>query len=225
MVTSGIEFKFSWGFALIFLKISAFLLIDVLSVITFLLALIYLIPSESFRREIFAILKKSLGIDITRPTCFHSDALITQGQRPGIDITFNSSDTHPISLTPAWRMAGWSMQFAQLAPHAKLALDRSLGKVYVKVITGSLIQPQRNAIAPSLKDIRTTLVEGEYIQAADKETIIVVVTKTNDAPGVISNVIEQALVTGPKQELLAWHRVDEYDWGKQAFKCTVLGCW
>ena len=74
---------------------------------------------------------------------------IRESQRQGIAVQFGSPQTHPVSATSTWTMAGWEMRFVQLAPHAQFALDQSAGKVYVKVITGQLKRPDRDAFAPA----------------------------------------------------------------------------
>jgi hypothetical protein len=144
------------------------------------------------------------------------DAVLSKSERGGIVVQFNNSNKYSISSSPEWNMAGWCMSFVQLSANTKLQIDQSKGKNYVKVITGQLTAPNRDAFAHP-KTVRNTIVDSDYVQAGNKGAIIAVMIKTAQAPKSV-NSMEQMTVNGPNAELLSWKRCDEYEWGRQIFK-------
>ena len=51
-------------------------------------------------------------------------------------------------MSDVWSMGVWAIQFALwLDPHQQLPLDQTRGPVYVKVVTGRLVDVDRGAYA------------------------------------------------------------------------------
>ncbi len=121
--------------------------------------------------------------------------------REGLNITLGSRAT-AVTASPMWTVAGWRVQFARLPAGARLGLDQAAGAVYVKVITGELVDVDRGPFATA-KTVRSTRVAADEIQAGRNGALIAVLTATDAVPDNI-HAMGQLSLAGPHQELLQW---------------------
>ena len=79
-------------------------------------------------------------------------------ERPGLNVAMGTGAAPVVS--DVWAMGAWTIQFARLDPHQQLPLDHTRGPVYVKVVTGRLVEVDRGAYAAP-RVIRDTRVRAE----------------------------------------------------------------
>ncbi len=133
-----------------------------------------------------------------------------------LKIAFTSPEPGTVSASPLWEMAGFTLQYLQMAPGAELLLDHTQGIVMIKVMTGELKNLQRGPFAEPLT-ARTTRVSDPKVVAGENGAMISIVTQTSRAPLKLQK-MEQAAVSGPMSDRLVWKRVDAlYEWGKTDF--------
>lgn len=141
-----------------------------------------------------------------------------QSERGGIKIQLDSPEVSPVISSPVWEMAGFAMQFLQLAPGARVNLDQRSGRNYVKVIKGSLSNINRGPFTAP-RTVRNALVTEDYIEADKDGAIVFIMLKTAGAPETVNDMIaDDVEIKGVSEEALNWNRVDELDWGREVFK-------
>jgi hypothetical protein len=126
--------------------------------------------------------------------------------REGLDLAFDHSISGSTSADPlvsdVWSVAGWALQFVQLAPRQTLALDQTTGKIYIKVIAGRLTNLDRSPFAAP-RHIRGTQVEQVHVDAGDEGALFAVLTASGDAANRIRS-MDQLVFTGPRDEVFRW---------------------
>ena len=66
-------------------------------------------------------------------------------ERGNLNIQFGDAASLDAPLvSDEWRLGGRSIRFVQLGPDAAIGLDQSRGRIFAKVVTGSLAHPARN---------------------------------------------------------------------------------
>jgi len=106
-------------------------------------------------------------------------------------------------------MGGWTLQFVRLDPNQRFDLDHTKGTLYVKVVTGRLVHPDRGAYPPP-KVVRDTAVVADHVEAGPAGALFTVFTAT---PVVTSRVVsmDRLTFTGPHADALGWQRfADRY---------------
>jgi len=127
-------------------------------------------------------------------------AAVPHPTRPGVSLSMGSSAGTRIS--PVWKMGGWLLQFARLAPAERLSLDTAAGTSYVKVIVGALADPPRQAY-PAVGEVRSTRLAGDHLTASDAGALIAVFRATAEVAEVLSSV-GQLRIEGPLAECFGW---------------------
>ncbi|MFA4992045.1 MAG: mannose-6-phosphate isomerase, class I, partial [Candidatus Omnitrophota bacterium] len=146
-----------------------------------------------------------------------SNTRISVCERGGVEIRFDSPDKLAVIRSPVWQMAGFTMQFAQLAPGASLRLNQDAGTNYVKVLRGDLSNINRGPFAAP-KTVRNTLVTRDYIDAGKDGAMVFVMVKTAGTPVSVNSMRAGSMeMQGVMQDNLPWRRVDELDWGRDVF--------
>ena len=121
-------------------------------------------------------------------------------ERPGLNVAIGTGPAPVVS--DEWSMGAWAIQFARLDPHQQLPLDQTRGPVYVKVVTGRLVDVDRGAYAaPSV--IRDTRVRAEQLTAGPDGALVCIFTATAAADDPVVS-IEQLRFHGPLDEALTW---------------------
>ncbi len=108
----------------------------------------------------------------------------------------------PLLVSESWRMGAWHISFARIAAHEALALDPSLGTPYVKVIAGTLAEPERGAFAPA-GTVRGTRVEGGGIRAGSAGAVVAIFQASEGASLPVRSLGALA-IAGPHDEALTW---------------------
>lgn len=128
--------------------------------------------------------------------------------RPGLNVVMDGSraDAEPV-ISELWAVAGWSIQFARLGGGQALPLDQSAGRIYVKVVTGELVNIDRTPFAGRFA-VRDTLAAADHLLAGTQGAILAVFTETAQ---VAENITEMASlqIAGPMDTAFAWERFDE----------------
>ena len=68
-------------------------------------------------------------------------AAVPSVTREGLNITLELRGAD-IAASEVWTVAGWQLQFVRLDAHRRLGVDHSAGQVYIKVVTGELVDPE-----------------------------------------------------------------------------------
>lgn len=120
--------------------------------------------------------------------------------RTGINIHLYSAAAPVVS--PEWSTGGWIISFVRLDAGQRHALDHSRGDVFVKVVTGRLVNIERSAYAEA-KVVRSTQVRDAEVMAGPTGAVFTVFTRT---PAVNAHVADMAQLSyaGPHADLLEW---------------------
>ena len=131
--------------------------------------------------------------------------------REGLDLAFghaaSGSTAAGTRVSDVWSVAGWTLQFVQLAPRQTLALDEATAKVYIKVVAGRLANLDRSPFAAP-RQIRGTLVEHRSVDADDEGALFAVLTQTGDAADHIRS-MDQLVFAGPCEEVFRWQSFED----------------
>jgi hypothetical protein len=123
--------------------------------------------------------------------------------REGLDISLGPASVEGgVAASAVWTVAGWCIQFVRLAPGARVGLDHDAGQIYVKVITGQLANIERGAFAGA-KQVRSTLVKADHIEAGADGALCAVLTATSAVPDNIAS-MEALAFGGSNAELFKW---------------------
>ena len=128
--------------------------------------------------------------------------------REGLNITLGvSNEGTPATVSDVWKVAGWTIQFVRLGAGQKLGLDQAAGRIYLKVVTGELVNIQRRAFAAP-RQVRDTLVESTEVEAGLDGALFTVFTETAEAT---TNVVsmDELKITGPHDAAFSWQRFDD----------------
>lgn len=120
--------------------------------------------------------------------------------REGVNITLASGSD--VTVSDVWSMGGWNMQFVRLPANATLGLDQDQGRIYIKVVTGQLVNINRGAFAGA-RQVRNTLVDTDQVTAGDEDAIIAVFTETPQAPANVRS-MDELTVQGAHQAAFQW---------------------
>ncbi len=121
-------------------------------------------------------------------------------EREGVEITL--APTTGVVASDTWHMDGWQLQFVRLGAGARLTLDRPAGKIYIKVITGELVNIQRGPFA-SPRAIRNTRVDTGEVTAGSEETVFAIFTETDQVPENVTS-MDQLTIQGPHADAFQW---------------------
>ncbi|MBH79158.1 MAG: hypothetical protein CMQ49_01445 [Gammaproteobacteria bacterium] len=121
-------------------------------------------------------------------------------EREGVDITLASGKD--VRISEVWHMGGWTLQYVRLAANQTLNLDRDQGQVYIKVITGTLANIQREPFAGP-RQIRNTRVTEDHVTAGNEDSIFAVFTETDQVGANVSS-MDELVIGGPHQEAFQW---------------------
>jgi hypothetical protein len=124
--------------------------------------------------------------------------------RPGLNVALG---TGAASVSDEWLMGAWTIQFARLDPHHGLPLDHTKGPVYVKVVTGRLVEVDRGAYAAP-RAIRDTRVGAEQLTAGADGALLCIFTATDGADHPVVS-IGQLRFQGPLDEALSWQSFED----------------
>ncbi|MBM4383623.1 MAG: hypothetical protein FJ091_09680 [Deltaproteobacteria bacterium] len=127
--------------------------------------------------------------------------------RVGIDLAFGKPGAAPV-VSDEWRVAGWRLRFARLGANQSLAFSaESAARTYVKVITGSLVEPSAQPFPPA-REVRSTLCSREAIRAGGEGAWVALFVET---AAVAANVRAMSDLTfaGPHAAQLAWQSFAE----------------
>ena len=120
--------------------------------------------------------------------------------RLGLDIVLDGSAPHEIS--PTWTVAGWHIQFVRLQAHQTAPLDQSAGDVYLKVITGALVDPALGQFAKA-RTVRNTHTEATEATAGLDGALFTVLTATPSVPEGLKS-MDQLGFEGPEADTFVW---------------------
>ena len=111
-------------------------------------------------------------------------------------------DPHALSISPTWRLGGFSVSFVHLPAGQTLDFPENV-TTYAKIIHGATTT--RRAF-PEVGAVRTTAM-GEGIQAAC-DTVLCIISETSAVPDKITD-MSQLLMSGSHAECLQWQTFDE----------------
>lgn len=120
--------------------------------------------------------------------------------RTGVDIVMPGDAL--VEESEEWRVAGWLLRFVRLQADQSIPLDRTAGRIYLKVVTGNLVNPSLGPFAES-RAVRTTRVEAAEVTAGPQGALFAIFTETDTAPSNIHAMSELA-VEGPHAEVFVW---------------------
>lgn len=121
-------------------------------------------------------------------------------EREGVDITLASG--REAAVSDAWSMGGWNLQFVRLGANQTLGLDQDQGRVFIKVVTGELVNIGRGAFAGS-RQIRNTLVNADHVTAGDSDAVFAVFTETQQAGANVQS-MDEIIMQGRHAEAFLW---------------------
>jgi hypothetical protein len=125
--------------------------------------------------------------------------------RPGLNVAMGTGAASVVS--DEWAMGAWTIQFARLDPHQRLPLDHTRGPVYVKVVTGRLVEVDRGAYAAP-RVIRDTQVRAQQLTAGADGALLCIFTATDGADDPVVS-IGQLRFHGPLDEALSWQSFED----------------
>ena len=129
-------------------------------------------------------------------------------EREGVNITLGpTTQGNAVVVSDIWSVAGWTIQFVRLGSDEKIGLEPNGGRIYIKVITGELVNIERDAFAP-LRQVRDTFVDADHVKAGADGALLSVFTQSSDAPKVIES-MDQLVINGPHDDAFNWQRFDE----------------
>ncbi|MDH3643924.1 MAG: hypothetical protein OES38_17590 [Gammaproteobacteria bacterium] len=129
-------------------------------------------------------------------------------EREGVNITLGALEPGTGAAASAvWSVAGWTIQFVRLGTGETLGLGQDQGAIYIKVVTGDLVDLERGPFADPMQ-VRSTLVESDSVQAGTDGALITVFTETSSATANIESMAELT-ISGPSDDSLRWQRFDE----------------
>ena len=128
-------------------------------------------------------------------------------ERGGLNIQFGQPSAQ-IAKSDVWSMAGRTIEFVRLPANASVGLDQAAGRIFVKVITGSLATPARESFCSPKALLNTEVTEAE-LAAGNEGALLAVVAETKDAPQPIS-AMSQLAFNGPLAEALQWRTFEEH---------------
>ena len=127
-------------------------------------------------------------------------AISTQSHpREGVDIQFSESG---LEVSEQWSMGGWLLQFIRLPANETLVLDASAGRIFIKVIYGSLANIPRGSFAKP-REVRSTLVACDHVMAGERDTLFAAFTETPSAPVNVTDMTKLTMV-GPNADAFRW---------------------
>jgi hypothetical protein len=133
-------------------------------------------------------------------------------ERGGLDLPIGSvastsGGAGALRVSPVWSVAGWRLQFVRLPGKATVNLDLDAGRVYVKVVEGSLDAPSLGAF-PAPGAFASTRVAEPAVRIGDGGALICVFTET---PAVRDNIgsMDELRFQGPLAEALRWQSFEE----------------
>jgi len=135
-------------------------------------------------------------------------ALSRNTERGNLNIQFARAATlkQPLA-SDVWIMGGRRIQFVQLGPNGSLGLDQGDGRIFVKVVTGSLSSPNRRPFCEP-RGLQDTTVEAPELVAGPEGALLTIITEPADAPETIGS-MDQLRFTGPLAEALQWRTFEE----------------
>lgn len=129
-------------------------------------------------------------------------------ERAGVNIVLDSGRAagEPV-VSDIWTVAGWTMQFVRLGGGDAVSLDRSAGRIHVKVVTGNLQNINRTAFAEAFGVVDTAVAADRLLAGRDGAVFAVF----TESAQVLANVTDMATlrIAGPGDEAFAWQRFDE----------------
>ncbi len=110
-------------------------------------------------------------------------------------------------LSEVWTLGGFRIQFVRLDAGQSFALEHSAGVVWVKVVTGRLVNIERSAYT-ALKAIRTTRVDAPAVTAGEGGALFTVFTQTAAVPEKVT-AMAQLTVEGPYADVFCWESFEQ----------------
>ncbi len=124
--------------------------------------------------------------------------------REGVDIQFSEAG---FAASEQWTMGGWTIQFIHLPANDRIPLETSVGRHFVKIITGSASNLARSPFAKK-REIRTTLVTTAAVIAGAADTLLALFIETPAVPPNVVN-MDQLTITGPNAEAFQWRTFED----------------
>ncbi len=121
-------------------------------------------------------------------------------ERLGVDVHIGSGPG-PV-LSDVWTIGAWALRFVRLDAGQQFRPDRTRGPVFVKVITGTLVQAGQSAY-PVVGEVRRTELLDGGVEAASTGALFAVFSAIGDTTAAISSV-EQLTYGGPLADRLLW---------------------
>lgn len=134
--------------------------------------------------------------------------------RFGLDIVLDG--TAPNESSQTWTVAGWRIQFVRLQAHETAPLDQTAGTVYLKVITGALIDPDLGPFAAA-RTVRSTMVDASQTTAGPEGALFTVLTATEAVPDNLES-MDQLAFNGPIADTFVWDTFYDRFRGAEIFK-------
>lgn len=114
--------------------------------------------------------------------------------------------TTEVSVSSAWSMGAFDIQFVGLPEGESLRLNRPAHPVYLKVISGEISEGHRRAFpAPGTT---TSTVHAEDIISAIEPTVLCLISDS-ETGGRTVTAMDQLSVSGPESERFSWQTFDE----------------
>lgn len=129
---------------------------------------------------------------------------VTSHPRGGLALCFDPA-ADVAQHSDRWSIAGWTMGFYYLPPTAEMKLP--VAENYIKVIVGSLKEPERECFADDFT-VRTTRVEHASVQAGDQGALLMHLVRTREASLPLRH-MEDCRFSGSASSALVWKRFSE----------------
>jgi hypothetical protein len=143
-------------------------------------------------------------------TAVNPDAHQQPNPHSGLNITFTDGD---VSASGVWSIAGWTIQFVRLNAGQGVGLDQDAGKVFVKIITGALANPERGRFA-GIKEPRDIEVATIQVIAGPDGALVAVMTATDLVPDNLHS-MDALSVSGPFEDIFVFTRMDQTEIGRR----------
>lgn len=135
----------------------------------------------------------------------HVARVTVSSDRPGLDMHLYQG-AGP-SVSDRWTLGGWTLRFLRLDAAQSHDLDPGEGTVFVKVITGHLVEPVRAAyVAP--RTIADTRVFGDRLSAGADGALVMLMIRTPEVPESFAS-MDQLTINGPHAEHLGWSSFEQ----------------
>jgi hypothetical protein len=122
--------------------------------------------------------------------------------RGGIDLTIAPDKT---CVSPIWHLGGFAVQFVGLPAGEAMDVDLGAGRVFLKVITGT-VAGGREAF-PKVSQVVTTGLDQSQV-VAERDAVLCLVTETTDALEQITS-MDQLPLRGPLEKRMIWQTFAE----------------